>query len=221
MQQSEAGKVYIVPTLQMNLIKYREDEHTFLNMIKTLISSNQNARLKIATGYLNLQKEFVKELSKCDKQPGQVQILTSSPSANGFYRAGMVKKFIPGLYRVNEEKLLKQAPHVQMFEYENSGWTFHGKGAWIYEDLKDKQDEKVTMSVIGSSNFSYRSNRRDTECQLYILPECEDLQKRLDAESKFLFSQAKQVDLKTVQNDGTDKITWKERLLNRLFHTYI
>jgi len=32
------------------------------------------------------------------------------------------------------------------------------------------------MSVIGSSNFSHRSNRRDTECQLYILAdECPDL----------------------------------------------
>ena len=26
----EAGKVYIVPTLQMNVINYREDEETFL-----------------------------------------------------------------------------------------------------------------------------------------------------------------------------------------------
>jgi len=77
------------------------------------------------------------------------------------------------------------------------------------------------MSVIGSSNFSYRSNRRDTECQLYIIPECEDLQKRLDAESKFLFSHSKEVDLKTVRNDGTDKIKWSERLLNKLFHTFI
>ena len=71
-----------------------------------------------------------------------------------------------------------------MYEYESSGWTFHGKGAWVYED------DKVSMSVIGSSNFSYRSNRRDTECQLYIVPECEDLQLRLDEESKFLFNQA-------------------------------
>ena len=83
-----------------------------------------------------------------------------------------------------------------MFEYENSGWTFHGKGAWLYE--KQNENDKVTMSVIGSSNFSYRSNRRDSECQLYIVPECPDLQKRLDAESRFLFSHAKEVDLQTV-----------------------
>ena len=54
----EAGKVYIVPTLQMNLIKYREDEHTFLAMLKKLVTAEPQNRLKLATGYLNLQKEF-------------------------------------------------------------------------------------------------------------------------------------------------------------------
>ena len=110
--------------------------------------------------------------------------MTSSPRANGFYRAGRVKKFIPGLYRVNEEKVLKQLKNpeaVEMYEYESAGWTFHGKGAWLYEN------DQLSMSIIGSSNFSYRSNRRDTECQLYVVPECPDLKRRLDEESKFLF----------------------------------
>ena len=45
----------------------------------------------------------------------------------------MVKKYIPGMYRVNEESILKKSKNVDMFEYERPGWTFHGKGAWIYE----------------------------------------------------------------------------------------
>ena len=32
-ERKEAGKVYIVPTLQMNVIGYREDEQTFLKML--------------------------------------------------------------------------------------------------------------------------------------------------------------------------------------------
>jgi len=50
----EAGKVYIVPTLQMNVINYREDEHTFLVMLKKLVTAEPQNRLKLATGYLNL-----------------------------------------------------------------------------------------------------------------------------------------------------------------------
>ena len=52
----EAGKVYIVPTLQMNLIGYREDEQTFSEILKRIIVADPNTRLRLATGYLNLQK---------------------------------------------------------------------------------------------------------------------------------------------------------------------
>ena len=50
----EAGKVFIVPTLQMNVINYREDEHTFLSLLKKLVMGKENSKLKLATGYLNL-----------------------------------------------------------------------------------------------------------------------------------------------------------------------
>ena len=100
--------------------------------------------MRLATGYLNLQKEFTEEILKT-KSNGQVQILTSSPRANGFYKGGFVKKYIPGMYRANEEKLLKQVKgdSVHMFEYQNGDWTFHGKGAWLYEGNSESQIENV------------------------------------------------------------------------------
>ena len=76
-----------------------------MKMLKQLVL-NKSAKLKLATGYLNLQKEFLDEIVKSN-QEGSIKILTSSPRANGFYRAGRVKKYIPGLYRVNEERLLR------------------------------------------------------------------------------------------------------------------
>ena len=149
--------------------------------------------------------------------------MTSSPRANGFYKGGAAKKYIPGIYRANEEILLKgvKNDNVHLYEYENGDWTFHGKGAWLYEGDGTRSGENLTMSIIGSSNYSYRSNRRDTECQLYILPECEDLKQRLHDESQHLFDNATRVDLKTVQNDGTDKLKWSERILNRLLKSFI
>ena len=82
-----------------------------------------------------MQKEYLKEILESD-EVGKVHLLTSSPKANGFYQAGRVKKFIPGIYRANEERLLKRVKNdtVQIYEYENSDWTFHAKGAWIYEN---------------------------------------------------------------------------------------
>ena len=93
----------------------------------------------------------------------KTDVLTSSPRANGFYKAGRFKKYIPGMYRANELDVLKAnkgKDNINIFEYENGDWTYHAKGAWFYEESEDTP----AMTVIGSSNYSYRSNRRDTEC---------------------------------------------------------
>jgi hypothetical protein len=40
------------------------------------------------------------------------------------------------MYRVNEYNLLKQNKNknIQIYEYTKGEWTFHAKGAWIYEN---------------------------------------------------------------------------------------
>jgi CDP-diacylglycerol---glycerol-3-phosphate 3-phosphatidyltransferase len=170
----------------MNCIGYREDEEFFTKVLGNL---GEEDFMRLASGYLNLPKEYLKALSKSlhEHKDLNVEILTASPSANGFYRAGRIKGNIPGVYRVVEEKILKLGhKNLSMHEYSNRGWTFHAKGAWFYENASDK----VAMSVIGSSNFCYRSNRRDTECQLYVVSECEEFQKKLHKEAENLYGQS-------------------------------
>jgi CDP-diacylglycerol---glycerol-3-phosphate 3-phosphatidyltransferase len=158
----------------MNVVNYREDEHLFLQLLKEL-----GGDLRLATGYLNLTKDYLEGLGqRLDK----VEILTSSPRANGFYQAGRIKKYIPGIYRVNELRTLRDYPSIRLHEWEAFGWTYHAKGAWFYEE-----PGQVGLSVIGSSNYSHRSNRRDTECQLYVLAECANLKQRLHQEAEQLF----------------------------------
>jgi len=79
----------------MNVINYKEEEEFFLTLIKDLDQGD----LSLATGYLNLTKAYMKALNS---RQSKVNVLTSSPRANGFYKAGRIKKFIPGIYRVNE-----------------------------------------------------------------------------------------------------------------------
>lgn len=82
----------------MNVVNYREDEETFLAMIRSVLDGDK-AMVRLGTGYLNLQREVFNELMKTKHA---VHLLTSSPKANGFYKGGLVKKYIPGIYRVNE-----------------------------------------------------------------------------------------------------------------------
>lgn len=93
----------------------------------------------MATGYFNIQQEFRDLLNRYANL--KTDMLTSSPRANGFYKAGRFKKYIPGMYRVNEYNVLKsneKLGNIRIFEYEKGEWTYHAKGAWIYE--KDQSE---------------------------------------------------------------------------------
>ena len=54
----------------MNLINYREDESIFKELLKAVVSDS-SAKIRLATGYFNLQKEFINEVVKA-KEDGQV-----------------------------------------------------------------------------------------------------------------------------------------------------
>ena len=59
-----SGPVYIFPTLQFPVIKFNEDEVCFHSLLKQMADPVNNfGHLKMATGYLNLQKEFRKVLN--------------------------------------------------------------------------------------------------------------------------------------------------------------
>lgn len=53
--EGEEGRVFIFPTLQFNTIGFREDETTFMGLLRFLkLKENGLQGLKMATGYLNL-----------------------------------------------------------------------------------------------------------------------------------------------------------------------
>ena len=58
-----SGRAFLFPTLQMNVINYREDEELFLKLLAEL-----DGDVRLATGYLNLTKEYLEKLgSRQDK----------------------------------------------------------------------------------------------------------------------------------------------------------
>lgn len=57
MKPDTAGRAFLFPTLQMDVINYREDEEIFLTLLKEL-----EGGLKLGTGYLNLTPEYLKAL---------------------------------------------------------------------------------------------------------------------------------------------------------------
>ena len=54
-QQKQAGRVFIMPSLQLNVVNYREDEDVFKGLLAFFSRADNNlTKLKLATGYFNL-----------------------------------------------------------------------------------------------------------------------------------------------------------------------
>lgn len=69
------------------------------------------------------------------------------------------------------------------------------------------------MTVIGSSNYSHRSNKRDTECQLYMVTDSLEFRERMKAEADNLFKSSKKVTPEIITKKDEDKLTWTDWLL--------
>jgi CDP-diacylglycerol--glycerol-3-phosphate 3-phosphatidyltransferase len=143
---STVNKVLIFPSFQFSNIKQNDDQE----ILKELLTKDYFKKIRISSGYLNLCGKIINYLKDNDYE---IDVITSSPQANSFYKAGFLKKNIPYLYRVFELNLLKtfkNKSNFSLFEFYRQNWSFHSKGIWFYE----KEKEYPTMTVIGSSNYS-------------------------------------------------------------------
>ncbi|CAH8552569.1 unnamed protein product [Schistosoma turkestanicum] len=142
-----------------------------------------------------------------------MNLLCASPMANGFLKSKGLSGYIPLAYREALIKLLQlfhttntnYSSSVNVYEYNRPNWTFHAKGLWI--EGGDIENEKVddigkttnkmnkhhqqcsySLSLVGSSNFSYRSLNRDLESQLCVITTNQHLRQSLYRERCHLFS---------------------------------
>ncbi|CAH8657678.1 unnamed protein product [Schistosoma rodhaini] len=167
---------------------------------------NESFKLFLASGYFNLTKLyenlFLNMLNSTRNI--NVNLLCASPMANGFLKSKGASSYIPLAYREALIQLLQlfyttklNHSNINIYEYIRPDWTFHAKGLWIESVADDSKNGEKTadhhhpsysLSLVGSSNFSYRSLNRDLESQLCIITMNKRLRHCLYNERCHLFS---------------------------------
>lgn len=213
--ENDNGKAYVVPLVQNGLANVRIDE-TFTKCFIT--NAAPGSLLNLATGYFNLTDDLIERILK---SKAQHEILTTSALANGFYGSKGFSKYIPDIYTCIEqnfyEKVLKQkmTDRVKLYEYFKESWTFHAKGLWYTSDKG--RNSMPTLTVIGSSNFGYRSVDRDLEFQLAIYSHNEKFKRSLMNEQVHLYENSKRVSEKILLNRLTIWIKIGTKFLKSYF----
>ncbi|XP_031837297.1 phosphatidylglycerophosphate synthase 1 isoform X2 [Nomia melanderi] len=196
---------WVFPLIQMGQLNIYHDSQITLKLLQT---AQPGATLRLATGYFNLTSEYSDALLKnCQ---GTCHLLTAHPTANGFFSAKGISGSIPAAYTKIEESFIKrcnkmgQEKRITLWEFMKPGWTYHAKGLWY--SLPNQ--EKPSLTLIGSPNFGYRSVSKDLETQIAVITKNPKLQNELQKEYERLFACAKPVTTRTFHEQNRIAPAW-------------
>ncbi len=198
---------WIFPTLQLGVCDVRGDSRTTTDFLR---SGAPGSSFKFATGYFNLIKDYQNVL--INESASNFDLVMAHPKANGFYQAKGPAGGIPPAYTLITKQFfdkVKQkngsADRIKLFEYQRSGWTFHGKGLWYY--LPQSKNRPIA-TMVGSPNFGFRSVEKDLEAQFTIVTTNEQLQDVFHKEYDNMFKWTNQVNDSTFHEEGRHIPLW-------------
>jgi CDP-diacylglycerol---glycerol-3-phosphate 3-phosphatidyltransferase len=178
-----------------------------LSSILTTLSQPQysTSSWTFTAGYFNPSPFLVNLLLRTASV--QNTVITASQQANGFYGSKGVSGLLPPAYTLLSRRFLERAERegrkadIGLKEWrrgtvgEDGGWTYHAKGLWISVPSPSSlsppspsslEKEGVSISVVGSSNYTQRSYALDLEAGACIITSDPSLQQRLKEEKDHL-----------------------------------
>lgn len=124
---------WIFPSVQMGLLRIHQDELLTLKFLENT-GADTGSRIVFGTGYFNLTDEYMNTIMH--KSKAKFDIICAHPEANSFFNAPFPLNGVPFAYSfianhfMNLCKQIGASNRIEMFEYQRSGWTFHGKGRY-------------------------------------------------------------------------------------------
>ncbi|CAG8453792.1 13740_t:CDS:2, partial [Acaulospora colombiana] len=189
-EQNNSLDTIIFPVVQMGPFAIRQDESATLYVLDAITKygnqrDNDGEQVFFASGYFNFTQKFKDKILNAATK---LSVLAASPEANGFFRSKGMSKHLPQAYTLIEKQfyydILKHGKShlVTIEEYKRPNWTFHAKGLWYYMSAQ----QWPSLTIIGSSNYGYRSTERDLEAQAILITTNEVLRKAIHEELQHL-----------------------------------
>ncbi|KAI6199767.1 CDP-diacylglycerol--glycerol-3-phosphate 3-phosphatidyltransferase [Aphelenchoides besseyi] len=188
------AETMIFPFLQMKPFGIDQEERVMERLLK---NSKDDWNLTFATGYFNFDDKYSDLIIRQSQFPSS--IILAAPDANGFFGARGISGGIPSLYvyisLLFYRKVQELFKPITMYEWSRSGWSFHAKGIWI----EPRDSTEWFATVIGSSNYGYRSTNRDLESQLLIFTKNDKLRREMAEERQNLMEFATKIESSTFE----------------------
>ncbi|CCJ31278.1 unnamed protein product [Pneumocystis jirovecii] len=205
----KAFSTVVYPLFQFSSIFKLYDvstEKKCLCLVLDILSFNQSLDYNwvFTSGYFNTHEDYSKRLLVSNSKGC---VIVPSQQANGFYNSSWPSKMIPSAYSFLAQRFLSniykanKQNKIHLEEWKNGcvgqgGWSYHAKGLWIMpSEEKETEKHKPCITIVGSSNFSYRSQALDLENTAVVITFDNNLQKSLRDEVKHLRKYSRKIDI--------------------------
>lgn len=207
----------VYPLIQMTPLLERggSTEQPAVNAVLDALATaaHRSSRWLFTAGYFNVFEDYRSRLLHA---LGHGTVVTASPDANGFYMSRGPSGMLAAAYTLLARQYLAEAERkraqtsFRMLEWthgrygESGRWTYHAKGLWIEPaganaggDVANEHPSPgatgPSLTFIGSSNFTRRSQRLDLEATALVLTADPGLRAALAKETRHLTEHADQV----------------------------
>ena len=202
----EPATTIVYPLIQMTplLENGSSTEQPAVNAVLEELATepHRTSRWLFTAGYFNVFEEYRARLLKAF---GHGTVVTASPDANGFYKSPGPSGMLAAAYTLLAKRFLSDAratgrqESFKMLEWTRGRyggadrWTYHAKGLWVEPSNTSVPSRGPSLTFIGSSNFTRRSQNLDLEATALVLTADQELQAALAKEQRHLTQHAKEV----------------------------
>ncbi|KAJ1979006.1 CDP-diacylglycerol--glycerol-3-phosphate 3-phosphatidyltransferase [Dimargaris cristalligena] len=176
---------WVIPSIQMAQLGLRQDEQYFQHLLRRLDQQARTDPAGVSAQFTSAYFNFAEPIQRLilDSR-AEFNLIIAAPEANGFFNARGISKYVPVAYSDFEYDFYRRAQRAMQMqpnkritiqEYHRPGWTFHGKGLWFYLG----KETTPSITVLGSSNYGYRSLERDLEAQVTLFTTNQKLRQAL------------------------------------------
>ncbi|KAJ3020271.1 UNVERIFIED_CONTAM: CDP-diacylglycerol--glycerol-3-phosphate 3-phosphatidyltransferase [Siphonaria sp. JEL0065] len=174
----------ITPILQSGPLNIHTETNLLTNLLKNL-SSSPDSTVTCSSAYFNLPEKL--QPLVLDSR-AKFSFLLAAPEANGFFGSRGVSKHLPFAYTYLTVRFWEKVLNIP------DGKQRIQMRLWISQSSSSNISTYPHWTLVGSSNYGYRSYCRDLEAQVVIQTRNKDLQKRLGDNLQQLQAYSNRVD---------------------------
>ncbi|KAI3649080.1 hypothetical protein MP228_006934 [Amoeboaphelidium protococcarum] len=226
-----SNKAMVIPMFNVPHLKIWQSQQSMISILNYLAKLKQSPQGKalmgdidITSGYFIPTADVSDALYQLSKD-STVNITIPSVRTNGFYQGKGVSYYVPTMYQHVASQFIDSTSsgnNLRLLEYDRNddGWSYHAKGLFV----NDNRLKMPFITILGSSNWNYRSAYRDVEQDNLIITWNHNLRSKMWQEQSNLAQYTRPFQRLSSQGNSQGSLYLRQRMIrlaSKVFRSFL